>query len=875
MTTRVMSFSRYVRPLRTAAAAAVAALLLVPAPAAAQERLCDPSFENCRIPLIELIRNEQVGIDAAWWFMTDARYTHELILKWRAGVPVRVIIDPRANATYSWNAERLKEIQDAGIPMRQKSSGGILHWKMMLFAGQGTVQFSAANYTSQAFVPRDPYLNYTDEVVYFSEVPSVVNSFMTKFDDLWTSTSGYRNYANISSTPTRNYPRFTKDPELNFPPLESFRTRSVNAYNAERQQIDATMFRITDRQHTDALIAALQRGVRVRLITDWGQYTWSERMWHSWNVDRLYKAGAEIRVAGERGDRPGAANRRGHWGTMHQKSTLLYSQRMTVFGSSNWTSPSNASQEEHNYFTTRSVFFQYFRDQFERKWNNSNPIGAIETEPLVPLPPDPQALVSPSNGAAGLSTSSVTFRWLAGIWTHVYDLHLGTDPNPPLVIANRELGPSMHATDYKSLTVRDLLPGTTYYWRVVGKTMADVPRSSPVFSFTTAGTAPAPPPGTEPPPPSGSLPSGWASRDIGSVGIAGSAAESGGTYTLQASGADIWGTADQFHFAYRSLSGDGEIVARVGSLQAGHHWAKAGVMIRESLAAGSRHAMLVVSPARGVAFQRRVQTGGISTHTDAGSGTAPVWVRLVRTGSRIDAFRSANGSTWTQVGTENISMSSTVQVGLALTSHDNARLGTAAFDNVRITQGTNTPSGSLPSGWSSRDLGSVGANGSAAASSGVFTVRGAGADIWGTADGFHFVHRTLSGNGRIVARVTRLDNTHRWAKAGVMIRESLTAGSRHASMLTTPSQGMAFQRRVATGGTSTHTGGSGSSAPRWVALERSGDVFFAYESSNGVSWTLVGTETIPMNRDVYVGLAVTSHVHGVLTTSTFDNVAME
>jgi phosphatidylserine/phosphatidylglycerophosphate/cardiolipin synthase-like enzyme/regulation of enolase protein 1 (concanavalin A-like superfamily) len=858
------------RGARRAFAASVLAcasiFFLNPAPAAAQDRLCDTSFENCRVPLIELIRNETVGIDAAWWFMTDARYTTELIRKWQQGVPIRVIIDPRANSTYPLNADRLKEIQDAGIPMRQKVSSGILHWKMMLFAGQQTVQFSAANYSPFGFVPTDPYRNYTDEVVYFSTVPSVVQSFMTKFDDLWMTTSGYSNYANVG-TRTRHYPTYPKDPELNFPPNESFRNRSVQAYNRETQQIDATMFRITDRHHTDALIAALGRGVRVRLITDWGQYTWTARLWHSWNVDRLHKAGAEIRVAGESGDRPHVAARKGHWGTMHQKSTLLYSQGLTVFGSSNWTSPSTDSQEEHNYFTRRPEFFQYFQDQFERKWNNSNPLGAIETEPLQLLPPDPQVLVAPLDGASGLSTSSVQLRWLAGVWTHVYDIYLGTDPTPPLVAADRELGPSMTSSDIKSLTVSNLQPGTTYYWRVVGKTMADMARSSPVWTFTTAGTPP-------PPPPSETLPDGWANQDVGAVGRAGSAAESGGTFTVRGAGEDIWGTADGFHFAYRQLSGDGEIVARVAGVQGSHHWTKAGVMIRESTAAGSRHAMMLVSTARGLAFQRRVQTGGISTHTDGGAGTAPVWVRLVRTGNRIDAYRSSNGSSWALVGTETITMGSTVLAGLALTSHDTSLLATATFDNVLIAGGSGTPPppAPLPAGWLNQDVGAVGQLGSAVESGGTFTVQGAGADIWGTADGFHFAYLSLSGDGAIVARVASLQAGHHWAKAGVMIRESLSAGSRHAIALVSPARGVAFQRRVQTGGLSTHTDGGAGTAPVWVRLVRTGNRLDAYRSSNGSSWVLVGSETIAMSSTVYVGLALTSHDTTRLATATFDNV---
>jgi len=124
--------------------------------AAAYDRLCDPSFENCRIPLIELIRNERVGIDVAFWFMEDSRYTTELINRFKAGVPVRVLVDPRANATYPLNGPRLQALLDAGIPLRKRTASGILHWKMMSFTGQGMVQFSAANYSSNAFVPVTP-----------------------------------------------------------------------------------------------------------------------------------------------------------------------------------------------------------------------------------------------------------------------------------------------------------------------------------------------------------------------------------------------------------------------------------------------------------------------------------------------------------------------------------------------------------------------------------------------------------------------------------------------------------------------------------------------------------------------------------------------
>jgi regulation of enolase protein 1 (concanavalin A-like superfamily) len=90
------------------------------------------------------------------------------------------------------------------------------------------------------------------------------------------------------------------------------------------------------------------------------------------------------------------------------------------------------------------------------------------------------------------------------------------------------------------------------------------------------------------------------------------------------------------------------------------------------------------SPGKGIAFQRRVTTGGISTHTSGGTGTAPVWVKLERRGNTITAFRSADGTTWTSVASETFSMGSNVYVGLAVSSHVAGTLATSTFDNVAV-----------------------------------------------------------------------------------------------------------------------------------------------------------------------------------------------
>ena len=479
--------------------AAFGLLAATPAPAAAQDRLCDPGDENCRNILVQYIDNETLGIDVGFWFMEDATYTAALRRAWLRGVPIRVLMDDRANATYPLNPTRLNEIRTTCrttdgkcIPMRRRLTSYILHWKMMLFRGQGTVEFSGANYSADAWRPSPGtpnYSNYTDEAIFFTSDAALFNSFATKFDDHWTNTSEWANYANVTDPLVRVYPVSTKDPSLNFPPGENYRTRSVSAYNAERRAIDVIMYRITDRAHTDAILNAVARGIPVRLITEPEQYRDASRMWHAWNVDRLYMGGVQVKV-------------RAHAGLNHQKSVILHDQNGTtagdqttvIFGSSNWTSPSANGQVEHNLFTQKQDIVQWFNDQFERKWNNTG--GVIENADFVPLAPDAPTTPTPANGATGLATS-VVLKWFGGPWAHIYDLELDTNAafTNPQRFTNLAEDPSKKTeTSIFSYTLPiTLTQGTTYYWRVTGKTMALRTRTSATFTFTTSGQAPPPP----------------------------------------------------------------------------------------------------------------------------------------------------------------------------------------------------------------------------------------------------------------------------------------------------------------------------------------------------------------------------------------------
>ncbi len=174
-----------------------------------------------------------------------------------------------------------------------------------------------------------------------------------------------------------------------------------------------------------------------------------------------------------------------------------------------------------------------------------------------------------------------------------------------------------------------------------------------------------------------------------------------GTFTMTAEGVDIWDSSDQFHFAYKELSGAGTIIAKVESVENTHEWAKAGVMIRDTLDADSRHAMMVVTPTQGVSFQRRTPAGASSSSDNEAGITAPQWVKIERTvGGLVKGYYSADGTTWTQVGTpQTVTMNTPMYIGLALTSHNSSVVCEAKFSNVSF------PGTTVGQQWTNQDIG--------------------------------------------------------------------------------------------------------------------------------------------------------------------------
>ncbi len=221
-----------------------------------------------------------------------------------------------------------------------------------------------------------------------------------------------------------------------------------------------------------------------------------------------------------------------------------------------------------------------------------------------------------------------------------------------------------------------------------------------------------------------------------------------------------------------------------------------------------------------------------------------------------------------QVFSVSLSGSGIASIGpMRLVSDDGSYVMTAGGLVYRFTSPLVAP-------WSSADVGNVGQSGTASFDNGAYFVSGAGSDIWGTDDSLQFVNRTLDGDGQILARVTGISDTNTFAKAGIMLRDSLAPNASEVILDLRPTTGIEFMTRAADGESTSYLGGEMQALPTWLRLIRSGPTVTAAVSADGASWRTVGSAPFRTKRVVLAGLAVTSHDTGRLNTSTFDNVSV-
>ncbi len=881
------------RGSRAAGLCVVAALSLLASarPVAAADQIYFSAVDDVAAQLVQRINAETVRIDMSAWYLTDSTVYAALLNRFKAGVPVRLIGDRGSIFEIDLNTKNtFYYLASQGVPIRLRYNPTwypeIDHWKATIFAGQNLVAFGSPNYTPFELTPFSS-TNYKDEVALFTTDPAIVGAFKTKFDKYWhdvdpepesliPSAPYFKNWddaclsesacADYTTTYPNRVPMVINTARLepdNPMPADivwgqgaAFNNRLVSAINDEQTALDFVTYRLTVANITDALLAKKAAGLPMRLIiepTEYSNRKWPEFWLTHANVDRLWAAGIPVKM-------------RAHTGLTHMK--VLITSAIATIASSNYAA---AWQRDHDYFlpaATKPAIHTAIKNRFQAMWTDT--VGFTDFVPQGPDAPEP---AMPVSGSTGVSTLT-SLTWNRAVFATSYDVYLGTSSAAMSLVGNipAQLVNDPPAT-YSFTPSSPLFANTAYYWKVVSRTNATlrnpalVASSSPQ-SFTTAA-------GSD----SGPIPTPWLTQDVGAVGTPGSASYGSGVFTIAGAGADIWGTADAFRYVYQSVSGDATLVVRVASVQNTNSLAKAGIMLRESLAAGAAHVILDVRPDGNIEFMTRASTNGATTYLAGATKAPPAWLKLARAGNVVTGSVSTNGSTWTVVGSTTTSMSTTATLGMLVNSHTTSALNTSVFDTVTLTAGSAPPPPpppppSLPTPWTDQDIGATGIAGSASYSSGTFTVAGAGADIWGTTDAFHYVSQPTSGDFQFAARVAALQNTNQWAKAGLMLRQATTANAAHVLLDVTPGGTVEFMTRASSGASTTLVTYGSQSAPAWLRLSRTGSTVTAAVSANGSTWTTLGSTTVTIPVSASIGLAVTSHDVNTLNTATFDNVSV-
>jgi autotransporter-associated beta strand protein len=214
--------------------------------------------------------------------------------------------------------------------------------------------------------------------------------------------------------------------------------------------------------------------------------------------------------------------------------------------------------------------------------------------------------------------------------------------------------------------------------------------------------------------------------------------------------------------------------------------------------------------------------------------------------------------------------------GMAVTSHADNSVSQTSFTNVLLEPlaGQGAPANT----WTGADIGSPVPAGSHSGSGSSFNVNGGGSDIFGNSDKFYLLSQSYSGDARLTARVASQDRADPWAKAGVMVRASTSAGSANAFMAVTPLNGLPWQTRTTDSGSTTtvNTGTANFTAPYWLRLTRSGNNFTCFRSTDGTNWLQLGpVRTIAdAPQTIHAGVMIASVNNNGNSVVTLDNLSV-
>jgi hypothetical protein len=358
---------------------------------------------------------------------------------------------------------------------------------------------------------------------------------------------------------------------------------------------------------------------------------------------------------------------------------------------------------------------------------------------------------------------------------------------------------------------------------------------------------------------------------------------SNGTWTLKGAGTDIWRAVDQFHFVWQQLPRNSTVSAHLDTQAKTDPLAKAGIMLRTNTSADSPYYAVFVTPNSGLTVQyRTVQGLNALIITENKAFAAPTYLRVARWNNIFTTYVSPDGVTWTPLNGSSVTMNinGAMLGGVAVTSHMPNALGSATFDSLSAVNTAVPAPTACPAGWNCADIGYPSPAGSQLFNKGTWTLQGGGFDIYFKVDQFHYVWQSLAGDGTVSAHVTTETglNGDEYAKFGVMLRQSTDASSPYYAALVTPNHGVFVQYRRQQGATTGEVLLPDTyKVPIYLKVGRSGDIFTAYTSKDGVTWTAVPGSNIEININgpLMAGLAVTSHNPGNLRVVNFDSVNIQ
>jgi outer membrane protein assembly factor BamB len=503
--------------------------------------------------------------------------------------------------------------------------------------------------------------------------------------------------------------------------------------------------------------------------------------------------------------------------------------------------------------------------------------GVMVRQSNDPASPYYAVLASPSGGL------SVQYR--RGFGTPSTLLATGSAPGPAGAMEVVRAGDLLQAATSADGVRFTLVPGSSLLLPMPAAAMEGVATSShspgaaamaTYYGVAVSGPGPAPDAAA----PATACPAGWSCSDVGNPTLVGDQSLAGAAWTVKGAGSGIGSYADQFHYVWQPLPGDGTLAARVTALAGVAPAARTGVMMRQSASdAGSTFYGAFVVAGGGLVIMDRSAEGLRIQQLATASIALPASIEVARSGSTYCTYTSVGAAGWTYLPGSCITLGGPgpVLAGLAATSGVPGTPGAATLDSVALGSAAPPVPTLCPTGWSCGDVGFPSQPGSQSVSGGSWTILGSGSDIWFNWDRFRFVSQPLAADATVSARVAAQSNTDPWAKAGVMLRQSAGPSSAFYALYVTPVNGLTVQFRAAENQSVSVVAGLAGSAPAFLRVARSANLFCAYTSSDGVAWTFVAgsCETIAMTGAVLGGMAVTSHTDDALGTVTFDSVHVD